>query len=297
METISGFAAERYSTQAGEIFARVGGSGPALTLLHGYPQTHAKWHRIAPRLAEHFTLVLPDLRGYGQSSAPKADVDHTTYSKRAMASDIAEVMSQLGFDRFCIGGHDRGARVAYRLALDNPKVVQKLVILDVVPTVDAWQAMTAIEAIDAYHWPFLAQSAPLPETLIAGAPAYYVDHTLACWSATKDLTPFDRLALVQYRALLTKEHRRHAICEDYRAGATCDWQYDKIDKASGHKITCPTLVLWGTDYLRQIPDRSTLDVWRSWCDDVQGQVIQSGHFLAEENPKDTLAAMLDFLKN
>ncbi len=291
-----GFESRRIATSAAEIFVRIGGSGPPVVLLHGYPQTHAIWHKMAPELAKRFTLILPDLRGYGQSLGPPSDPEHTAYSKRAMARDIVEVMRSLDHERFALGAHDRGARVAYRLALDHPDVVARLIILDVVPTVDAWQAMAAQEALDTYHWPFLAQPAPLPETLIAGAPEFYVDHTLASWSATNDLTPFAPAALAQYRALLANPESRHAACEDYRAGATCDWQHDKADKEAGRKIACPTLVLWGTDYLSQTPDQSTLDVWRPWCTDVRGSTIRSGHFLAEENPVDTLDHMLHFLE-
>lgn len=289
-----GFATHRIKVPAGDIFARVGGSGPPIVCLHGYPQTHACWHRIAGELARSCTVVAMDLRGYGESSVPPGDADHLTYSKRAMAEDVVAVMEALGHRRYTVMGHDRGARIAYRLALDRPAAMERLIILDVLPTSEVWQRITPESAIASYHWAFLAQPEPLPETLIAGAPAYYVDHTLASWTGAKTLDCFDPRALEQYRALLAVPQRIHAVCEDYRAGATIDRRFDEADRASGRRIGCPTLVLWGSGYVGR-GHADPLAIWRDWCADVRGREIASGHFLAEENPQDTLAAVLDFL--
>lgn len=289
-----GFAEHRIKTDGAEIFVRVGGAGPPLLLLHGYPQVHVCWHKIAPELARHVTLVLADLRGYGASSAPPGDAKHRTYSKRAMAEDCLQVMRHLGHERFVAGGHDRGARVAYRLALDHPQAVRALIPIDILPTAEMWRRITAERAIGGYHWAFLAQPHPLPETLIGKEPVYYLEHTLKSWAGPRDLSPFSAEALAHYRALMKDPARVHVMCEDYRAGATVDRQLDESDLAAGRKIICPTLVLWGSDYLGR-GGANPLDVWRAWSTDVSGAMVKSGHFLAEENPKDTLAALLPFL--
>lgn len=289
-----GFTTHRIRTDVGEMFARVGGAGPPLLCLHGYPQTHVCWHRIAQDLAHHHTVVLMDLRGYGESVAPPGDDTHRTYSKRAMAEDAVVVMRALGHDRFTIMGHDRGARVAYRLALDRPDVVDRLIVLDILTTGDVWARTTAETALKSYHWMFLAQPAPLPETLIAGNPDFYVEQTLRGWTQQKSLDVFATEALAHYKALLAAPARIHAVCEDYRAGATFDRAADEADRAAGRKIHCPTLVLWGTDYVGK-SHAGPLDAWRGWCTDVRGRAIASGHFLAEENPAATLAALQDFL--
>lgn len=290
-----GFASRTLRTGSAEIFMRLGGDGPPLLLLHGYPQTHHAWHRIAPELAKHFSLVIADLRGYGQSLAPASDDEHYTYSKRAMGIDMFEIMDDFGFTNFMVLGHDRGARVAYRMALDSGERITRLALLDILPTSTMWQSMSHGLAMSAYHWTFLAQPFPLPETLIGKAPDYYVDHTLASWALTKDLSVFDETALSHYRALLASEEHRHAACEDYRAGESYDRQADEESHAAGDRITCPTLVLWGTDYVAKRA-ASPLDVWKEWCVDVSGKAIVSGHFLAEEAPDETLAALIPFLK-
>lgn len=287
-----GFAERRIRTAANvEIYLRTGGSGPPLLLLHGYPQTHVIWHRIAPELAQHFTVVIPDLRGYGASSAPPGDVEHKTYSKRAMAEDCLAVMCTLGHQRFMVAGHDRGGRVAYRLALDRPEAVSALVPVDIIPTGEVWRRANADWAIRAYHWSFLAQPRPVPETLIGKDPVYYVEQTLQSWAKPRDLSPFSPEALERYRALLRDPARVHAVCEDYRAGAGIDRELDDADLAAGRKIACPTFVLYASDYLAGSP----LEVWRGWCTNLSGAAVASGHFLAEENPKDTLAALIPFL--
>jgi haloacetate dehalogenase len=274
-----------------EIYLRTGGSGPPLLLLHGYPQTPVMWPRIAPELARHCTLVIPDLRGYGASSAPPGDAEHTTYSKRAMVRDCLAVMRALGHERFAVAGHDRGGRVAYRLALDHPEAVSGLIPLDIIPTGEVWRRADAEWALRAYHWAFLAQPHPLPETLIGNDPAFYLEHTLRSWARTRDLSPFAPEALEHYRALLQDPARVHAVCEDYRAGAGIDRALDDADFAAGRRIACPTLVLYASSYLAGDP----LEAWRAWCTNLQGTAVASGHFLAEENPKDTLAAFVPFL--
>jgi haloacetate dehalogenase len=291
-----GFAERRVRTEGAEIFLRTGGSGPALLLLHGYPQTHVCWHKVAAELCRRFTLVIPDLRGYGASSVPASDAEHKAYSKRAMAQDCLEVMRALGHERFIVAGHDRGGRVAYRLALDHPRAVRALVPVDILTTADVWRRTNAERAVRAYHWGFLAQPHPLPETLIGHDPVYYLEHTLESWAGTRDLSPFSPEALAHYRALLEDPARVHAVCEDYRAGAGIDRQIDEADLAAGRKIACPTFVLWATDYLGR-GGADQLEAWRAWCPEVTGAAVRSGHFLAEENPKDTLAALLPFLSS
>jgi haloacetate dehalogenase len=289
-----GFAERRIRTEGAEIFLRTGGSGPPLLLLHGYPQTHVCWHKVAPDLARHCTLVIPDLRGYGASSAPPGDAGHETYSKRAMGDDCLAVMRALGHQRFIVAGHDRGARVAYRLALDHPEAVQALIPIDILPTAEVWRRVNAQSAIGAYHWAFLAQPKPLPETLISASPVYYVEHTLKSWTKPRDLSPFSAEALAHYRALLKDPERVHAVCEDYRAGATIDRRLDEADLASGRKIACPSFLIWASDYIG-IRNPDSLQIWKAWCTNIEGAEVISGHFIAEENPQAMLAALLPFL--
>jgi haloacetate dehalogenase len=289
-----GFAERRIRTGDNvEIYLRTGGSGPPLLLLHGYPQIHVMWHKIAPELARHCTLVIADLRGYGDSSAPPGDAAHASYSKRVMGEDCRAVMRALGYQRFMVAGHDRGGRVAYRLALDHPDTISALVPMDIIPTGEVWRRANAEWAIKTYHWSFLAQPDPLPETLIGKDPVYYVEHTLRSWTRSRDLSPFSAEALEHYRALLRDPARVHAVCEDYRAGAGIDRELDDADLAAGRKIACPTLVLYASNYLAGDP----LGAWRAWCTSLSGAAVASGHFLAEENPSDTLAALVPFLAN
>ncbi len=288
-----GFATHWTATRAGRFFVRAKGDGPPVLLLHGYPQTHVEWHKIAPQLAERFTVVLMDLRGYGWSGAPRSE-NGALYTKRLMAQDAIAVMEQLGHIRFSLVGHDRGARVAYRLALDHPERLDRLALIDIIPTAARWQALNAAEALKAYHWTFLAQPEPMPETLIGGAAPFYVDFTLASWTAAKDLSAFDPRALAHYRAAFNEPSRIHAACEDYRAGATLDRAADEADQAAGKKIAVPVLVLWGGRGLGG-GGASTLDVWRQWAHNLLGQPIAGGHFLPEENPEATLEALLAFL--
>lgn len=286
-----GFARRHVQVDGAMIFARVGGEGAPLVLLHGYPQSHAMWRHVAPALAERFHVVVPDLRGYGDSSAPDSQAG-AGYTKRVMAEDVISLMTALGFHKFRVVGHDRGGRVAYRLALDHPERVEKLAVLDIVPTAEMWRGMDAARAMKIYHWMFLAQPAPMPETLIAAAPQAYVDHTLASWTASASLDCFDE-ALPKYRVAFADPRRIHAMCEDYRAGATLDRAADEADLAAGRQIEPPLLALWG---LSGIPaaGESPLDVWRRWAHDARGEGISGGHFLPEEAPEPTVRALTDF---
>ncbi len=285
-----GFAAHWVDTKAGRIFARSGGSGPPLLLLHGYPQTHVQWHKIAGDLAQHFHVIVMDLRGYGWSSAPQSEKGEL-YTKRLMAEDVIAVMQSLGHLRFHVAGHDRGGRVAYRLALDHPERLERVAVLDIVPTAMQWRHMDAEAALRVYHWMFLAQPSPFPETLIGPNALYYLEHTLKSWSASKTLDFIDPAALEHYRRAFNEPTRIHASCEDYRAGATLDRSIDEADLAAGKKIDRPLLVLWGN---RGLPGGSPLDVWHQWGTNVSGEKIDSGHFLTEENPQATLAALMRF---
>ena len=292
MTEFAGFDARKFDLGEAEIFARVGGSGPPLLLLHGYPQTHRMWARVAGLLASRFTLVAPDLRGYGASSAP-ASRNGELYAKRLMAADAVALMAALGHDRFAVAGHDRGGRVAYRLALDHPEKVTKLAVLDIVPTAEMWAGMDAARAMAVYHWMFLAQPEPLPETLISAAPQTYLDHTLASWTGDRSLGNFTPEALDAYRAMFRDPARVHASCEDYRAGATIDRAYDEADRAAGRRIAAPLLALWGA---KGIPAKgeNPLAVWRRWAENVTGFGIESGHFIPEEAPEATARALAEF---
>ncbi len=291
-----GFREVHHALGDAKIYARVGGSGPPLLLLHGYPQTHACWHKIAPDLARNFTLVVPDLRGYGRSRGPAvSDEAHLAYSKRAMAADMVALMRLLGHERFAVVSHDRGARVGYRLALDHPDRVTRLVTLDIVTTLDAWTDMNMANAVGRFHWPFLARPAPFPETMIGHDPVYFLDYLLAQWTATKDLSAFDPRALADYRTCFSKPEVIHASCEDYRAGAGCDPELDAADRKAGRQIGCPMLAIWGASRKSGFVNKP-LDTWRSWCPQVIGGPIESGHFLAEEAPAETVAAIMPFLK-
>ncbi len=286
-----GFQSHWIDTPAGKLFARVGGSGPPLVLLHGYPQTHVEWHRVAPVLAQAHIVVLPDLRGYGWSAIPDSH-NGEQYTKRLMAADIVVLMERLGHIRFGLVGHDRGARVAYRLALDHPGRVEKIASLDVVPTKFMWDSMNAARALKAYHWTFLAQEEPLPETLIGGAPVRYFDWTLPSWTGDGSFKAFDRGALAHYRAAFNDPKRIHAFCEDYRAGATFDREHDAADVQAGRKIDVPLLVLWGASGAARGSD--PVSVWRDWATDVRGHAIDCGHFLPEEAPQETADALQGF---
>jgi haloacetate dehalogenase len=290
-----GFQSRRFPTRGAEIFARLGGEGPPLVLLHGYPQTHVMWHRMAPELAKQFTLTIPDSRGYGSSSIPADDPDHFSYSKRAMAQDVCDIMDALGHEQFLVCGHDRGGRVAYRLALDEPSRVSRLAVLDIIPTFDMWHRLTPQLAMKTFHWTFLAQPAPWPERMIGADPIGWLEDKVGSWNGSGKTSIFAPEALAHYRAFFSEAARLHATCEDYRAGATYDLRADEADRAAGKTIACPTLALWGS---AGIPGKTEgpLAIWRSWCSDVRGQAINCGHFLAEEAPEETLSALVPFLQ-
>ena len=290
-----GYDSKWISTSVGKVFARLGGKGPPLLLLHGYAQTNVMWHRIAPDLAKSFTLVIPDLPGYGWSAAPHADKDHAPYTKRAMAALMVEVMEKLGHVRFALAGHDRGGRVGYRLALDHPGRLAKLAALDIVPTYAMWHDIDARLAFRIWHWTFLALPAPFPETMIGADPVHFWDAKTAPGTKAKNLSAFDPRAIAHYHAFFKDPARIHATCEDYRAGRTTDYDHDAADKKAGKKIDCPLLVLWGETGIPSAT-KSPLDTWKKWATDVRGFAIDSGHYLAEENPAATGKALLEFLK-
>ena len=289
-----GFVERTTYTGDARLYARVGGQGPPLLLLHGYPETHAAWHKVAPALARHFTVVTPDLRGYGRSSCPPATFDHRAYSKQTMAHDMVLLMASLGFRRFAVMGHDRGARVAYRLALDEPDIVDRLVIIDIMTTLDQWQPEQQSTRSRISHWALLAQPAPIPETLIGANPIEWLESRFRRGTLARSLAPIDPRALDDYRRGLTDPDHIHAACEDYRAGASVDLEDDRASAAARSRVMCPTLLLWGTaGSLAEIADPIAL--WQPWCRSVTVQAIESGHFLAEENPVALLAAALPFL--
>jgi len=294
MSGIDGF--ERSRVNVGEVTLSVhrAGKGTPLVLLHGYPQNHMAWAGVAPRLAQSHDVIVPDLRGYGDSEAPPDDAAHTVYSKRTMARDIVGLMDALGLERAHVIGHDRGARVAYRLALDHPARVARLGICEVVPTGDFWAAWNAELAMAAYHWTFLAQPAPLPERMIGADPAGYVDWTLAGWTASGDLSAFAAVALESYRAQMADPARCAAMCADYRAGATTDRRIDGESRRAGARIAAPLHFLYAeSGFPARTGDAAGL--WAPWAERLGTSTCRSGHFLMEEDPDAFLAAFLPFL--
>ena len=274
---------------------RIIGSGPTLLLLHGYPQNHRCWLKVLPELQKHFTCVLPDLRGYGESEAPSDDSDHYTYSKRRMALDVIGILDALNLPSAHVLGHDRGARVAYRMALDHPLRVTKLGIIEIVPTGDFWRAWNAELAMKAYHWTFLAQPSPLPERLIDAHPREYIEATLKSWILHGGLDVFPPESLESYLSQAEDPKRIAAMCADYRAGATYDRNADEADRKARAQINCPTLFIWARN---GFPAKSgnAAEVWRAWAPDLEDHAIESGHFAMEENPGAVLEAVLPFFK-
>jgi haloacetate dehalogenase len=274
-----------------EIHLRTAGDGPPVLLLHGFPQTHVAWHEIAPRLAEEYTVVAPDLRGYGDSTGP-ADPTAADYTHRRMATDMVAVMERLGFEEYDVVGHDRGARIGYRYALDHPERVRSLAVLDIVPTLETAERMDYESAHGRYHWLFLAQPHPIPETLINNDPAFYLEHLLESWAADRDALDPD--AVAEYRRCYREESVVRASCEDYRAGLTLDLEHDRTSRRAGETIECPLLVLWGG--VRDRDSIDILDVWEPWASSMKGKSLPCGHFLMEEAPEATLRELRSFLE-
>lgn len=287
-----GFEHRRVEVEDGiRIAAVIGGAGPPLLLLHGYPQTHAIWHRVAPVLAECHTVVAPDLRGYGDSSKPEGAADHSNYAKRAMALDQLALMRNLGFDRFDVLAHDRGARVAHRLAVDHPSAVHRVVLLDIAPTLAMYEQTTEAFARAYWHWFFLIQPAPLPERLIQADPAAYIRDLMGRRSS--GLAPFDPRALAEYERCMALPGAAHGTCEDYRAAASIDLEHDRADRSAGRLMQPPLLVLWGE---QGVVHRCfhPLDEWRRVAREVSGEALPCGHYIAEEAPESLLARVVPF---
>ena len=286
-----GFKAQRIRTTGIEIHVVTGGTGPPLLLLHGYPQTHAMWHAIAPALARDYTVVCPDLRGYGDSGKPASDATHAAYSKRAMAQDMVDVMRALGFPRFRLAGHDRGGRVAHRLCVDHPDAVERVAVIDISPTRTMFAETNQAFATAYYHWFFLIQPFDLPEKLIGTDPLYYLHRKLGGWGT--GLQHFDARALAEYGRCFADPATIHATCEDYRAAASIDLEHDDADVAAGRKVQCPLLALWGK---KGVVNRlfDPLHDWGAVAIDVRGKALPSGHYVPEEAPEETLRELQSF---
>ncbi|HEY3931890.1 MAG TPA: alpha/beta fold hydrolase [Verrucomicrobiae bacterium] len=249
------------------------------------------WHRAVPLLKDFFSLVIPDSRGYGNSIGPKPDAAHINYSKRTMAVDMIALMSSLGHKQFYLAGHDRGARVAYRLALDHPQSVHRLAVLDILPTLNVWEQINEKTAMANYHWLLLSQPSPLPEHLIGCDPDFFLNHILGRWAGHKEaLSP---AAMAEYLRHFRKSSVIEAACEDYRAGASVDLEHDRLDRAAGHQIRCPTYIIWSKRFLSANP----LKIWQQWAEDVRELILDCGHFVAEEDPISCATALRNFFLN
>ena len=303
----AGFTLHRIKTQGADAQVRVGGraDAPALVLLHGFPQTHAMWHRVARALAPHFRLVLPDLRGYGDSdvSHPPGPPDHRHHSKRAMAQDVVDVVDALGIGRFYLCGHDRGGRVAHRLAVDHPARVRRLCVIDIAPTLDMYARTDMAFARAYYHWFHLIQPAPLPELMIGGNAKAYLHTKLGGWGSSAaaegaaPLLHIEPQALAEYERCFCRTENIHSACEDYRASAGIDLEHDRESRARGERIACGTLVLWGA---RGVVQKffDPLALWQAQCAArVSGQALPAGHFIPEELPGDTAEALRAFMRD
>jgi haloacetate dehalogenase len=279
---LSGFESRRVAVAGVEFSVHQAGSGPAVLLLHGYPQTHLVWRHLAPGLARRFAVVAPDVKGYGDSAAPPPTPDASNYSKRALATELVALMRALGHERFAVVGHDRGARIAYRMALDHPDRVAKLVVLDIVPTGAMWAGATRMFAVNTFHWGFLAQGGGMPERLIGATPDAWLEFVCRKWGRD-----FAKLAdaMPEYARAFRKPEVIAATCADYRAGATLDDEHDRADLAAGRKIACATLAIWSGTFVGQGKSADPLATWRQYAADVRGFPVACGHFIPEEAPE------------
>jgi haloacetate dehalogenase len=298
MAWFDGFEVRTIGTSGGDIHLRTGGKldGPALLLVHGFPQTHVMWHRVAQALAPFYRIVIPDLRGYGDSARPAGATDHSNYSKRALALDLAQVMDALGHERFFVCGHDRGGRVSHRLALDHPQRVRRLCLIDIAPTLDMYNATDMAFASAYYHWFFLIQPHPLPEHLIGSSPAIareWLHSALGGWGS-RGLEWIEPEALAEYERCFGRPENLHGACEDYRASASIDLVHDRESRARGDRIRCELHLLWGE---RGVVQRlfKPLELWRAQCDgQVSGSAVPAGHFIPEELPDFTATTLRNF---
>lgn len=284
MSLFHGFREVTIATSGANIYLLIGGTGYPLLLLHGFPQTHVTWHKVAAELMKKYTLIIPDLRGYGRSEGPPPDPEHIHYSKKAMAQDMYEMMDQLGYRHYYVAGHDKGGRVAYSLALYYPDQVARLSVLEVVPELDTMNLINYQSAYSHYHYFFLSQPQPFPETMISQAPQYFVRHTLFSWAANSHAFP--PYVLQTYEQAYTKYSVIQAGCEDYRAGITIDLHNEYIARQNQLQIQCPMLFLWGSKGLLNL--KNPLSIWKSWAPLAVGAEVRSGHFIMEENPAEVI---------
>lgn len=288
-DLFSGFETHHITTDIGDFPVRVGGEGPAVLCLHGYPQTHAMYHKLAPLLSEKYTLILPDLRGYGAAPKPPTDEAHSPYCKKAMAKDMFQIMTALGYDRFRLVGHDRGGRVAHRLAKDYSNHVSQLTVLDIAPTLAMYESTNMAFATAYYHWFFLIQAAPLPEQMIGADPEFYLRQKFKMWSRAQDWLSEEAFAC--YLEAFKHKDTIHATCEDYRAAATVDLIHDRADFEQ--KLNMPVQALWGVQGFvgRQY---NVIKEWQKVANTVTGHPVSGGHFLPEEATEETADALLSF---
>jgi haloacetate dehalogenase len=291
VEFFPGFTPRTFVRDGVKVVGVVGGEGPPLLLLHGYPETHLCWHKVAPLLASRFTVVALDLRGYGDSDKPPTNALHEPYSKREMAEDARAAMATLGFDRFFVAGHDRGARVSHRLALDHPDAVTRLAVLDVAPTLAQYENTNMRSATIWYHWFFLIQKADFPEQVIGKDPHYFLTRFLGM--GPSGMAPFPDAVVEAYLARMKDPAAIHAFCEDYRASASIDLEHDRADRDRNNKVRCPLLVLWGEKSI--LPAAFDVEsLWREYASDFQTRALDCGHFLPEERPQEVAEALLAF---
>lgn len=289
------FVSRMVDVDRGAIFALVGGEGTPVLLLHGYPQTHLMWHAVVGKLIEQHTVVVVDLPGYGRSFRPETSDDHSPYSKRVLANDLVQLMAALGFDEFAVAGHDRGGRIAYRMALDHSETITAVGAFDVVPTGEVWARATAQLALTYWHWVFLAQPEPLPEELINANPGAFFDHHIRALGLGRATDRYPAELMTEYRQLLADQSVVHGICEDYRAGAGIDRRHDDEDVIAGRTITCPLLVLWSAPGALPKLYEDVLSVWSGWATDVRGRGLNASHFLVEDQPEEVARELLVLL--